>query len=182
MPDSTTEPERQRLTKLIVDMEKDLYWHIRAGSFDHWLHIDVTMPQLKTLILVYGSPSGCARMGQLAGSLGVALSTATGIVDRLVDQGLLVRQEDPEDRRLVVVRLSPKGRETVERPHQKSLERLTASLRRMSADDLRMLAHALASLHEAARQAWPQAGSAWQADAAASLAAALDVPLTADGI
>ena len=44
-------------------------------------------------------------MGQLAASLAVTLSTVTGIVDRLVEHQMVVREEDPHDRRLVVCRL-----------------------------------------------------------------------------
>ena len=42
-------------------------------------------------------------MTQIADRLGTAPSTSTGVVDALVDLGLLERQEDQADRRQVVV-------------------------------------------------------------------------------
>ena len=36
------------------------------------------------------------------------------IIDRLVDKGLVERAPDPEDRRVVICRLTPTGREAVE--------------------------------------------------------------------
>jgi len=164
MAESPGDAERGSLVANIMALEGWLYWQVRAGFFDQWLSIDVTMPQFKTLVLVYGSDSGSQRMGQLASSLGVAMSTATGIVDRLVEQGLLVRQEDPEDRRLVVVRLSEGGRETLERPHRVSQQRMLSLLDRLSTEDLRLVARAMAALHDAAPEVIPPAKRTSPAD------------------
>jgi DNA-binding MarR family transcriptional regulator len=52
-------------------------------------------------------------MSAIASVLDVALSTATGIVDNLVKKELVVREADPNDRRLVICRLSPAGQELI---------------------------------------------------------------------
>ncbi len=148
MDESLAEEERCRLLRQILSF-RETYSLLRAGTFDHWLHFDLTMSQVKTLILVYTSETGCLRMGQLASALGVALSSATGIVDRLVEQGLLLRHEDPEDRRSVVVRLTDRGRELIEVPHQASMGRLAAVLERLTLDELRTIVQALAAVRRA---------------------------------
>lgn len=140
--------ERRQLLRQILSF-RETYSLLRAGTFDHWLHFDLTMSQVKTLILVYTSEAGCLRMGQLASALGVALSSATGIVDRLVEQGLLQRHEDPEDRRSVVVRLTDRGREMIEAPHQASMGRLAAVLERLTVEELRTIVQALAAVRRA---------------------------------
>jgi DNA-binding MarR family transcriptional regulator len=48
-------------------------------------------------------------MGELGNALSVPLSTATRIVDSLVERGYLERFSDPADRRVVRVRLTRKG-------------------------------------------------------------------------
>jgi DNA-binding MarR family transcriptional regulator len=48
-------------------------------------------------------------MGQVAASLHCDASNVTGIVDRLVAQGLVVRQEDEHDRRTRTLRLTDQG-------------------------------------------------------------------------
>jgi DNA-binding MarR family transcriptional regulator len=48
-------------------------------------------------------------MGELSKSLGVPLSTATRIMDWLVNDGLATRLHDPEDRRVVRVALTNTG-------------------------------------------------------------------------
>jgi DNA-binding MarR family transcriptional regulator len=153
MAESGEAAERRRLLHEILGADKELYWAVQRGNFDQWLRIDVTMPQMKALILVYGSDSNSLRMGQLASALGVALSTATGIVDRLVEQGLLERQEDPDDRRSVVVRLSALGYETMERPHRETHARLVGVLSYLGTEDLLTVARALSIVREATNQA-----------------------------
>ena len=153
MDGSPEQYERRRLMSEILSF-RETYALLRAGTFDHWLHIDLT------LILVYSSETGSLRMGQLASALGVALSTATGTVDRLVEQGLLTRHEDPEDRRSVVVSLTERGRDTIERPHLTNLTRTAAVLERLSTEDLRTVARALAAVREALQAVLGEADSA----------------------
>jgi DNA-binding MarR family transcriptional regulator len=72
-----------------------------------WLAIDLTMPQLKVMLTLFRE--GPTRMSEIASSLGVTLATSTGVVDRLVRRGLVVRESFPGDRRVVVCRLSEEG-------------------------------------------------------------------------
>lgn len=57
-------------------------------------------------------------MTELAKECGLALSSVTGVVDRLVDKGCVERFRDEEDRRKVFVELDKKG----ERIYQDLLE------------------------------------------------------------
>jgi len=50
-------------------------------------------------------------MGELSSALSVPLSTATRMIDWLVDDGYAQRLPDPEDRRIVRVALTDSGRE-----------------------------------------------------------------------
>lgn len=50
-------------------------------------------------------------MSPLAQRLGIPMSTATGVVDRLVKMGLLKRDRQEDDRRVVVVFLTNEGKE-----------------------------------------------------------------------
>jgi DNA-binding MarR family transcriptional regulator len=138
--------ERWELIRRILDLQTDLYRSLRPAR--EWLEVDLTMPQMKVLFLLYSD--GGARMSQLASSLGVTLSTVTGIVDRLVEQGMVQRQEHPQDRRLVVCRLTSRGSETVERLHQAGRGRMAALLDGLSVDDLRKVVAGLAVLSAAA--------------------------------
>lgn len=64
-----------------------------------WRYLDLTMAQFKAVMLL--CRTGRARSRDLADGLGIAPSAATPLVDRLVDQKLATRQDDPADRRIV---------------------------------------------------------------------------------
>jgi DNA-binding MarR family transcriptional regulator len=49
-------------------------------------------------------------MSELTSSLGIACSSATGVVDRLVERGLAERTRPDDDRRTVKVALTRRGR------------------------------------------------------------------------
>lgn len=49
-----------------------------------------------------------SHVTELAAIIGVPASTLTGILDRLVAQGYLVRDPDPEDRRSLLLKSTPK--------------------------------------------------------------------------
>jgi DNA-binding MarR family transcriptional regulator len=53
--------------------------------------------------------SGPATMGSLAEKLSSSMSALTAIIDRLVVQGIVVRERSEEDRRIVRIGLTPKG-------------------------------------------------------------------------
>lgn len=59
------------------------------------------------LVLLTVLERGSFRPTELAKEAGVSASTFTGIVDRLVGKGLLVRETDPGDRRSIMVRGTP---------------------------------------------------------------------------
>ncbi|MCC6704652.1 MAG: MarR family transcriptional regulator [Thermomicrobiales bacterium] len=46
-------------------------------------------------------------VGELADLMGVTISTASGLVDKLVEENLVERSTNPEDRRQVLIRLAP---------------------------------------------------------------------------
>ena len=70
-----------------------------------------SLPQFRVLVLLHGGPM---RSGALAEYLGVHPSTFTRMADRLVSFGWVERQEAPENRREVHVRLTPSGAELVD--------------------------------------------------------------------
>jgi len=54
-------------------------------------------------------------MSELAKVMDVTTAAATGIVDRLVRYGYIVRAYDPKDRRVVNIKLTQKGSDLVKR-------------------------------------------------------------------
>src|SRR5215471_21236289 len=73
------------------------------------LALDRQLPRSELLALLLLERRGERTMSELAELLGTPLSTASGIGERLARRGLVHRQRRPEDRRVVVVRLTRKG-------------------------------------------------------------------------
>jgi len=64
------------------------------------------------------------RVGELASLLQLAANTMSGLVQALVETGLVTRGSDPSDRRVAVVKLTHAGRDQLaewERAHQQRL-------------------------------------------------------------
>lgn len=93
--------------------------------------------------------SAATSMGEVARNLGISLSASTGLVDRLVQKGLVERGADPNDRRIVCLRLAPAGRSARDAFLKERRRRMQAALRRLPAGDLRRIADGLAALRKA---------------------------------
>jgi DNA-binding MarR family transcriptional regulator len=90
---------------------------------------DVTLPQFRTLVLL--DQHGSVSVRELAESLDIAPSTATRMCDRLVAKELMIRGPHPDDRRQVLLTVTPSGRALVARSTQRrraEFERLLSPL------------------------------------------------------
>lgn len=145
--------ERATLLNSMLRLDHRLMEYLQAHQNETWLAVDLTMQQLKVLFIVFSREGGTATAGQIAHGLGVSLSTVTGIVDRLCDHGLVTRGEDPRDRRVTQITITPAGRELIEQLHHASLSRLAPLLQRLDTDTLRLFKRALDALSQAAAEA-----------------------------
>lgn len=112
-----------------------------------WLSLDLTMPQLKVVLLLF--TNGEERMSAIASALGVSLATATGVVDRLVEKDMVTREGDPNDRRVVLIRLSDKGEKLIAGLWQLARHNAEVLLRALDQRGLQLLNEALRALLEA---------------------------------
>lgn len=69
---------------------------------------DMTLPQFEVLTALREAPGGL-RMSGLSEALHVSNGNVTGIIERLVETGLVQRAEVPDDRRATLVRLTERG-------------------------------------------------------------------------
>jgi DNA-binding MarR family transcriptional regulator len=110
--------------------------------------LDLTIAQLKALYVI--AATGPIRMGQLAVRLGIALSTTTGVVERLVQLAMVERLEDPSDRRQVLVRATEDATRRLDAINELGRERLHRLLSSMeTADDLALVERAIDLLTDA---------------------------------
>ena len=96
------------------------------------------------------SPGERASMGDLAEAVGLSRAGVTSTVDRLVAEGLVLRERGAGDRRLLHARLTPAGRERVAQAAG-THDQLVAHLLSLLGDDAPLVTAALARVSAAAR-------------------------------
>jgi MarR family transcriptional regulator, 2-MHQ and catechol-resistance regulon repressor len=109
----------QALDDALTDLAK-LY---QFRSIEEQLYAGLTVSQSYYMRDLYFK--GPQSMSALATMLGVRLSTMTGVIDQLEGKGLVERQDHPEDRRSLQVRLTAEGRKLYQHAHEAFLEHLT---------------------------------------------------------
>lgn len=116
---------------------------------------DLTLPQFFALLAAERYPGG-ASMSQIAGDTLQSPSTLTGIVDRLIERGLVERRRDEGDRRRVRVHPTPAGRELLRGIRLARRQNLAEALRDAPPEQLEQTIRALNRLLKAlADQAFP---------------------------
>lgn len=90
--------------------------------------------------------SGPCRLTWLAAREGVTQPAMTQLVARLEESGLVAREADPADGRVVQVRLTEQGREMLVRRRAARAERLAVIMDRLSPDERTALAAALPAM------------------------------------
>lgn len=87
------------------------------------------------------------KMGEIAEEMNIPISTATRVVDRLEHKKLLSRKKDPRDKRSILVKLEPKGKEVVIQIENQTYEILSANLSTYSDEDIASFYRTALHLH-----------------------------------
>jgi len=102
----------------------------------------LTFPQFVTLHMLECAGGECT-MGPLAAAAMQSAAAMTGIVDRLLERGLVQRERHPQDRRSVVVRLTAAGRALLDRARENRLRWQRLLLEPLSPEERRAVRLAL---------------------------------------
>jgi DNA-binding MarR family transcriptional regulator len=153
---SGVEPARIEQLRRVAKAYGDAVGIIDTLRIKGWSEDGLTIAQMRVLWALRdedGQP-----VGQLADDLGVNPSTITGHVDRLVRQGLVRREEDPDDRRVVRNYLTGDGESTVGAIRLIAGAYVVNILRRLDGPQLERLEDALGDLNRAAAEARAEQG------------------------
>jgi len=72
----------------------------------------LSMPQFSVMMQLYYR--GACGMSEVSERFEITPAGASQLVDKLVQSGFIMRQEDPNDRRAKMLDLTPKGRELIQ--------------------------------------------------------------------
>ena len=141
------ESQRDELIEHVLQLGDRVFRELLPIVPKELLHLDLTMPQLKVVLLLF--LNGPTRMSGLASGLSVSLATATGVVDRLVERDIVLREGQPQDRRVVLCHLSEKGQNLIGGMWQSARERAKELLEAIAPSRLQLVTEALEALLQA---------------------------------
>ncbi len=149
--------ERADLTEQVLELFSSFCSAMLINLRESWLSLDLTVPQIKVLLI---ATSARVTTGQIARRLGVALPSATRLVDRLVEHGLVSREEDPRDRRYTMVLPTEAGRTLVESLNAYRRDSLGTVLAALNLDELREVRRSFEHLVAVCPAGEPETGDA----------------------
>lgn len=145
-PPSVTTLTDSELVETAFRAQGTLSRAIHALNAPEWQTIDLTMPQMKALLII--DTDGALSIGELACRMNFAKPAASILVEKLVQGGFLRRAEDPEDRRRAIVQLTDKGADIVTSLLRGTHTRLRSYLARMAHADLVALVQGLSAMSD----------------------------------
>jgi MarR family transcriptional regulator, organic hydroperoxide resistance regulator len=139
--------ERTELTEEIVKLFRRLSRALGRYTPEAWADVNLTIGQLKGLFFI--DHEGSTNFRKLAAALARTPPEITRIVDRLVEQDLVTRRENPEDRRMLILQTTEKGEALLERLRESTTARIHEILAQLSMEEIVALTKCLASLDKA---------------------------------
>ncbi|MCX7790889.1 MAG: MarR family transcriptional regulator [Chloroflexaceae bacterium] len=147
-----TNDNRSQHIAAIDELIRQLIWQSHKQLLQTLSRPDIglTLPQMVTLFAIRSA--GTCRMSELAEITQQSAGTLTGIVDRLIDDHLVGRVRDLDDRRVVQVTLTPQGEAQLARVEQARREDMERMLRSFSDEQVvaleRLLCQLLGGINE----------------------------------
>ncbi len=145
IPPGKTEPDSKarlrlwlRLLRVTRQVENDLRERFRRDFAS-------TLPRFDVMAALSRHPAGL-KMSQLSGVLRVSNGNVTGIIDRLVEEGFVIRVPVEGDRRASAVRLTLEGLAEFNRQAGAHEAWIDQALDRLSAEDAQEMSDRLSAL------------------------------------
>jgi len=106
---------------------------------------DLSIPQFRTLRFIQNNPN--TSLSGLADFLGLTLPSVSKLVDGLVKQEVVFRQESPVDRRCLTLVLTPAGETIVNTARAEAQANLAERLNTLCDQELETIQKAMELLH-----------------------------------
>jgi DNA-binding MarR family transcriptional regulator len=117
---------------------------LRCVASQRLVRLGISMTHFHVLTLLRHNEA--MPMGRLADILDASMSSATGIIDRMEEKGLVERVRVPDDRRIVLVRPTKAGLDLVDDVELVKNEVMIRALARLDADQLERVAAAVSDI------------------------------------
>lgn len=139
---------KSELVQEVVELQRQVGRIVGQHVPTVWIDSGLTITQLRSLFLI--ANKGRTNFRKLAKALGVTPSNVTGIADRLEEQGLVSRTQNPEDRREMTLQATDKGEALVSNLKEAGMKQMTQILSMLNVKALYSLIRGLSAFIEAA--------------------------------
>jgi len=141
---------REGLLDAVVGELHEMIGMMRCAGTGRMVKSGISMTHLHILWLL--EHHGDLPMGRLAELVDVSLSNASGLIDRMEERGLVERIRVPDDRRVVLVRVSPEGERMRDEIEAIKQDQMRSILGKLDVDQLTRLLGAVGDLRGAVGQ------------------------------
>lgn len=141
------------VTGIIADFRTTM-GAIKCAMSERLVRLGISMTQLHIMYTL--QRDGVMTMSRLADVLGVSLSNASGLVDRMEERGFVERHRVPADRRVVLVRITEGGTQVLQENDALSDNLMRDILARLDPAELPVIARAARELGTALASSAPQ--------------------------
>ncbi|UKO99553.1 MarR family winged helix-turn-helix transcriptional regulator [Nostoc sp. UHCC 0870] len=104
----------------------------------------ISIPQLRSLAFLKRRPG--ASLSEVADHLGVTCATASTTIERLVQRLLVQRTDNPQERRRIVLNLTPEGKHLLEQSQAKTRAHIAEILQDLTPEQISQIEHGLTLL------------------------------------
>lgn len=135
-------------TKRIGELLPKIAGNLRITRLIDEVKPNLTTSQLMILLILKDKGDTALPVGKLVQQLSVSFPTVSGVVDRLCRENLVERKRSNQDRRLVLVKLTRAGKETVEKLLEAFEDLLFAVLKKIPETERKVITQSIERVFE----------------------------------
>jgi DNA-binding MarR family transcriptional regulator len=139
-----SEKAEESVTK-VERLLRHMAFIIKKRGRDILVDFGITSPQFNALLTLKDHPS--ITMGELCEKLFLACSTATDLIDRMEKNGFLERNRDAQDRRVIRLSISEKGKQAISEVIVARRRYVASILEKLTEEETEQLGNSLDKLH-----------------------------------
>ncbi len=124
-----------------------IHHQVQKCETAHLAQYNLTLPQFDVLAQLYRE-QGITQQA-LADRLFVTKGNVCGLMDRMVEQDLVERRADPQDRRAYMLHLTPKGKQLIEKVLPTHGQVIVAQIEKLAPEKQKQLLDLLSELDRA---------------------------------
>lgn len=126
--------DKQELINRLISLQQRRGKILRRHNIQDVVKLGLTTKQLKSLFIIVEEEHISSK--KLAEILEVTPANVTGIIDRLIERNLVIREINPDDRRVVFLMPTDKGKDIIASLEHDVTRHISSILSSMTVEDL----------------------------------------------